>query len=259
VTASAAAFFDLDKTIIATTSTAAFARQFYASGLVSKVDALRAASAQFLYLVGSADEDQTERLRAQMSSLVAGWPVEDVRRIVAGSLDAAIQPVVYAEAVAIMRRHHADGLDVVVVSASPTELVEPIAAVLGADAFVATRMDVADGRYTGLIDFYAYGEHKAEAIRDLASRRGYDLAASSAYSDSITDLPMLEAVGHAFAVNPDRALRAVAEREGWGTLSFARPVSLRTALTSRPTLAAVGAATLAGLGALVWRALRRRP
>jgi HAD superfamily hydrolase (TIGR01490 family) len=258
VTAKAAAFFDLDKTIIATTSTAAFSRRFYAGGLVSRTDALRTAYAHFLYLVGSADEDQTERLRAQLSTLVAGWDVEQVRQIVAESLDDAINPVVYAEAVDLMRTHHADGLDVVIVSASASELVEPIAAVLGADDFIATRMDVADGRYTGLIDFYAYGEHKAEAIRELAGRRGYDLAASYAYSDSITDLPMLEVVGRASAVNPDRALRAIAEREGWDVLSFTRPVSLRSVLTSRPALAAAGALTAAGVVALAWRAVRRR-
>ncbi|MFC8731423.1 HAD family hydrolase [Luteimicrobium sp. NPDC057192] len=254
----AAAFFDLDKTIIATTSTSAFARDFYAHGLVSHADALRSAYAHFLYLVGSADADQTERLRAQLSTLVAGWDVAQVKEIVAEALDSTINPHVYAEAVELIRRHHEGGLDVVIVSASASELVEPIAAVLGADAYVATRMEIVDGRYTGRIDFYAYGEHKADAVRELAAERGYDLDASYAYSDSITDLPMLGVVGHAFAVNPDKALRAAALERGWGVLAFGRPVSLRTALTSRPALAVAGAVTLAGVGAVVWRALRRR-
>lgn len=256
--AAAAAFFDLDKTIIATTSTSAFARDFYTHGLVSRADALRSAYAHFLYLVGSADADQTERLRAQLSALVAGWDVAKVKEIVADALDSTINPHVYQEAVELIRRHHDAGLDVIIVSASASELVEPIAAVLGADGYVATRMEIVDGHYTGKIDFYAYGEHKGEAIRELAARRGYDLDASYAYSDSITDLPMLGAVGHAFAVNPDRALRAAALERGWGVLAFGRAVTLRSALTSRPALAVAGAVTLAGVGAVVWRALRRR-
>ena len=99
---------------------------------------------------------------------------------------------------------------------------------LGADRVVATQMVVADGKYTGEIETYAYGPTKAEAVRELAAAEGYDLARSFAYSDSVTDLPMLEAVGHPYAVNPDRALRKVAVERGWPVLDFHRPVSLRS-------------------------------
>jgi HAD superfamily hydrolase (TIGR01490 family) len=221
-----AAFFDLDKTIIATSSATAFSRGFLAEGLLTRRNVLRTAVAQFLYLVGGADEVQTERLRANLSRTVAGWPVSQVSQVVAETLHQAIDPTVYAEAVTLIEEHHAAGHDVVIVSASGSEIVEPIAAVLGADHVVATRMQVLEGRYTGGIDFYAYGENKAVAIRDLAERHGYDLEASFAYSDSITDSPMLAAVGHGFAVNPDRALRRVALENGWGTLTFRRPVPL---------------------------------
>lgn len=221
-----AAFFDLDKTIIATSSATAFSRGFLAEGLLTRRNVLRTAVAQFLYLVGGADAVQTERLRANLSRTVAGWPVSQVSQVVAETLHQAIDPTVYAEAVALIEEHHAAGHDVVIVSASGSEIVEPIAAVLGADHVVATRMQVLDGRYTGEIDFYAYGENKALAIRELAGRHGYDLDASFAYSDSITDAPMLGAVGHGFAVNPDRALRRVAQENGWGTLTFRRPVPL---------------------------------
>jgi HAD superfamily hydrolase (TIGR01490 family) len=221
-----AAFFDLDKTIIATSSATAFSRGFLAEGLLTRRNVLRTAIAQFLYLVGGADEVQTERLRANLSRTVAGWPVSQVSQVVAETLHQAIDPTVYAEAVALIEEHHAAGHDVVIVSASGSEIVEPIAAVLGADHVVATHMQVLDGRYTGEIDFYAYGENKAVAIRDLAERHGYDLEASFAYSDSITDSPMLAAVGNGFAVNPDRALRRAALENGWGTLTFRRPVPL---------------------------------
>ena len=130
----------------------------------------------------------------------------------AETLVGIVTPMVYREAVALIAEHHDAGRDVVVVSTSGAELVEPIAAMLGADDVIATRMVERDGRYTGEIAFYAYGPNKAAAIRELAARRGYDLAQSHAYSDSATDLPMLEAVGHPHAVNPDRALRREAAR-----------------------------------------------
>ncbi|GAA4724276.1 HAD-IB family hydrolase [Isoptericola chiayiensis] len=250
-----AAFFDLDKTIIATSSTAAFSRPFFAGGLITRGDVLRSAYAHFLFMLGSADADQTERMRRHLSELATGWEVAKVEQIVAETLHEHIDPYVYAEAVELIADHHARGHDVVVVSASGRELVEPIAAMLGADHMVATRMAVAGGRFTGEIDFYAYGENKATAVRDLAAARGYDLERSFAYSDSITDAPMLDAVGHAFAVNPDRSLRRVAAEKGWDTLTFVRPVALRTSW--RPT-AALAAAGALGLAAACWWWWRRR-
>ncbi|MCU1432624.1 MAG: family hydrolase, partial [Actinotalea sp.] len=223
----AAAFFDLDRTIIATSSSTAFSRPFYAGGLITRRDVLRTAYAQFLFLVGGADADQTERLRAHLSSMVAGWDVAQVSAIVTETLHLHIEPTVYAEAVALIDEHHAAGDAVVIVSASGSEVVEPIAALLGADHVIATRMEVEDGRYTGQIAFYAYGENKAAAIRELGEREGFDLAASTAYSDSVTDTPMLDAVGTGFVVNPDRALRRLAAERGWEALTFVRPVALR--------------------------------
>ena len=254
-----AAFFDLDKTIIATSSATAFSRPFLAGGLITRRDVLRTAYAQFVYLVGRADADQTERLRAQLSALAVGWDVAQVSQIVAETLHELIDPSVYAEAVALIEEHHAAGRDVVVVSASGAEVVEPIAAMLGADRVIATRMAVVDGRYTGEIDFYAYGENKANAMRELASRAGYDLAASYAYSDSITDAPMLAAVGHGFAVNPDRVLRRLAATRGWGTLTFSRPVSLRARLAP-PTRVMTGGVLAVALvvGVVMWRVTRSR-
>ncbi|WP_199424304.1 HAD family hydrolase [Actinotalea solisilvae] len=251
-----AAFFDLDKTIIATSSATAFSRPFYAGGLITRRDVLRTAYAQFLFLLGRADADQTERLRAHLSAMVAGWDVAQVSSIVSETLHLHIEPTVYAEAVALIDEHHAAGRDVVVVSASGAEVVEPIAALLGADRVVATRMEVVDGRYTGGIAFYAYGPNKAAAVRRLAEEHGYDLAASYAYSDSVTDVPMLEAVGNAAVVNPDRSLRRLAVERGWDVLTFARPVALRP--TFPPPRRSVPVALLAALAtAVVVLAVRR--
>src|SRR5919202_1454034 len=199
--AAAAAFFDLDKTVIARSSTFAFSRPLYQGGLINRRTVLRSAYAHFVFLLAGADHDQMERMRHYLSSMVAGWDVRQVREIVAETLVDLIQPAVYAEAVALIAEHHAAGRDVVVVSASGAELVEPIAALLGADRVVATRMVVEDGRYTGEVEFYAYGETKAAAVRELAGERGYRLEDCYAYSDSITDVPMLAAVGHPVAVN----------------------------------------------------------
>ncbi len=254
----AAAFFDLDKTIIATSSATAFSRPFLAGGLLTRRAMLRAAYAQFLYQVGGADEAQTERMRAQLSRMVTGWDVDQVSAIVERTLHESIDPAVYAEAVVLIDEHHRAGRDVVVVSASGRELVEPIARLLGADGVIASRMRVADGRYTGLIDFYAYGPAKAAAIEDLARRRGYDLTASYAYSDSITDEPMLAVVGHAAVVNPDRALRRLADERGWQALRFVRPVSLRAFSTKRSRGAAATVLLVVATGAVVWALAARR-
>lgn len=254
-----AAFFDLDKTIIARSSSMAFSRSFYQGGLVTRSKALRTAFAQFLFEVGGADERQTNRLRDALSELVAGWEVAKVAQIVDETLHEHIDPIVYEEALDLIRRHHANGRDVVIVSASATEVVRPIARLLGADAVIASRMEAEDGVLTGAISFYAYGPAKAEAIQELAAQRGYDLAHSYAYSDSITDQPMLDAVGHGFAVNPDRAMRKVAHRHGWGVLVFKKPVGLRSHGPSRPVmLVAAGATVAVVVWALVASARRRR-
>jgi HAD superfamily hydrolase (TIGR01490 family) len=262
--ARAAAFFDLDKTIIAKSSTLAFSKSFYQGGLINRRAVLRSAYAQFVYLVGGADHDQMERMREYLSGLVTGWNVQTVKDIVAETLHTIVDPIVYDEAVTLIEEHHLAGRDVVVVSSSGSEVVEPIGDMLGADKVVATRMVVGDdGAFTGEIDFYAYAETKAQAVRDLAKEHGYDLGRSYAYSDSSTDLPMLEAVGHPYAVNPDRALRKTAAEKGWPVLVFSKPVALRqraTSLRDAPKSAIAAAAIGAGAAAagLAWYAVRRR-
>lgn len=256
-----AAFFDLDKTVIARSSTLAFSRPFYQGGLINRRAVLKSAYAQFVYLVGGADHDQMERMRAYLSAMCTGWDVQQVKDIVAETLHELIDPIVYDEAVSLIEEHHAAGRDVVIVSSSGSEVVEPIGEMLGADRVVATRMVVEDGRYTGEIDYYAYAEAKADAVRALAQSQGYDLAGSYAYSDSVTDVPMLETVGHPYAVNPDRGLRREAAARDWPVLAFDRPVGLRerargVALAPRPALAAAAAG--AATAGLVWYAARRR-
>ena len=257
-----AAFFDLDKTILATSSALAFARPFYRGGLISRSDVVRSAYAQFIFLASGADHDQMETMRRYMSDLVTGWDVAKVRDIVAETIDVIIDPAIYDEAVALIEEHRASGRDVVIISSSGTEVVEPIGERLGVDIAVGSQLGIEDGRYTGEILFYAYGEGKAQAMRELAAERGYDLTASYAYTDSITDLPMLNLVGHPTAVNPDDDLRRIAAERDWPVLDFARPVSLRTRLPIEKRRAAVAAGAAAAVSAvalgIAWYARHRR-
>ncbi|MFE5912346.1 HAD family hydrolase [Streptomyces wedmorensis] len=260
-----AAFFDLDKTVIAKSSTLTFSKSFYRGGLISRRAALRTAYIQFVFLAGGADHDQMERMREYLSALCKGWNVAQVKELVAETLHDLIDPIIYDEAASLIEEHHAAGRDVVIVSTSGAEVVEPIGEMLGADRVVATRMVVGDdGCFTGEVEYYAYGPTKAEAVRELAESEGYDLSRCFAYSDSATDIPMLEAVGHPYAVNPDRTLRREAAAREWPVLAFEKPVRLKQRLPEfrmppRPTLVAAAAVGAAAVGAgLVWYAARRR-
>jgi HAD superfamily hydrolase (TIGR01490 family) len=153
-----AAFFDLDKTVIAKSSTLAFSKSFYQGGLINRRAVLRTAYAQFVFLAGGADHDQMERMRAYLSSLCRGWNVQQVKEIVAEALHDLIDPIIYDEAAFLIEEHHTAGRDVVIVSTSGAEVVEPIGDLLGADRVVATRMVVGeDGCFTGEVEYYAYG------------------------------------------------------------------------------------------------------
>jgi HAD superfamily hydrolase (TIGR01490 family) len=258
-----AAFFDLDKTVIAKSSTLAFSKPFYAGGLINRRVVLRSSYAQFVYLLGGADHDQMERMRQYLSAMVTGWDVQTVRDIVAETLHHIVVPIVYDEAVTLIEQHRAQGHDVVIVSSSGYEVVEPIGRMLGADRVIATRMTVSGGKYTGQIDHYVYGPAKATAIKELAASEGYDLDRSFAYSDSVTDTPMLEAVGHPVAVNPDKQLRRLAAERGWPVRDFTEPVGLAERTRFRSVSTPVLAATALGAGAaaaglVVYAAKRRR-
>jgi HAD superfamily hydrolase (TIGR01490 family) len=255
----AVAFFDLDKTIIAGSSALAFTRPFRREGLISRRAALRSAYAQLLLVLAGADADTMELLRRRITALCTGWDVAQIRSIVAETLHEIVEPLVYAEATELIGAHHRAGDEVVVLSASGLEVVEPIAALVGADRCVATRMRIVDGRYTGEIDYYCYGEAKADAARAVAVEGGHRIEDCRAYSDSVTDLPLLEAVGHPTVVNPDKALRRIAEERGWPVLTFADPVALRSRLRpqTRILAAAVGLGAVALLGA-GWYGFRRR-
>jgi HAD superfamily hydrolase (TIGR01490 family) len=247
-----AAFFDLDKTVIAKSSALAFGRPFYRDGLIGRRDVIKGAYAQLMFRVGGGSDEQTMgRTRDYLTELCKGWRVEQVRQIVHEALDELIHPYVYAEAAALIEEHRAAGRDVVLVSTSGDEMVRPIGELLGITDIIATRMVVDNGCYTGAIEFYAAGLNKVTAVRALAEERDYDLDASYAYSDSVTDAHLLASVGHPTAVNPDRGLRRIAVERGWPMLEFRHPIPLSRRLRDKPAVPVAAAALCAGVGLVI--------
>jgi HAD superfamily hydrolase (TIGR01490 family) len=255
-----AAFFDLDKTVIAKSSVLAFGRPFYREGLLSRGAIVKSVYAQVIFMLVGADEAKMEKLRVAMLELIRGWNQRHVAEIVRETIDEVVTPIIFKEALDLIEEHQEAGRRVVLVSSAPEEVVRPLGEHLGVDDVIATRADVGpDGTYTGELAFYGYGPQKAEAVRALAVAGGIDLPASYAYSDSITDEPMLRAVGHPVAVNPDRELNRVARAEGWEVRHFAKPVRLRDRIPGpEPAWAASGAIAAAGAGVAVWWWLRHR-
>lgn len=245
-----AAFFDLDKTIIAGSSTLAFGKPLYRAGFLGKRHLLRLGIGQFVYMVFGADADTLERARDDMLDLVSGWRKAEIEEMVAQTLDEVIEPRVFAEALFLIDEHVRSGRKVYVVSASPEEFVTPIAKMVGIDNVIATKIRTDDlGRYVPELERYVMGTDKAEAIREVAAQDDIDLEGSYAYTDSFTDMPMLEVVGNPVAVNPEKDLREAAEENEWPILEFQRPVSLEPRVQAPPKRVwipvAAGAATVA--------------
>ena len=258
-----AAFFDLDKTIISKSSSLALSRPMYRAGLVTRGQLVRGAYAQLVYALVGADEKKMDRLKEGMLQLTKGWDREEVEQLVEDVLIDVIDPFVYQEALDLMELHRAEGRAIYIVSSSPEEVVRPLARHFGVAGVLATRARIVDGKYTGDLEFYCYGEAKAEAIRELAAERGIDLDSSYAYTDAATDLPMLQAVGHPVAVNPDRDLRKEAETSEWEIRDFRRPVRLRTriaqtAVHPKTRVAAGLVAAVAAAFIVLWVVVRSR-
>jgi HAD superfamily hydrolase (TIGR01490 family) len=257
-----AAFFDLDKTVVAKSSTLAFGREFYREGLLTKTVVLKGAYAQLAYQLMGADENRMEKSRVALLELTKGWDAERIQRLVRETLQEVIDPLIYEEALELFEEHRRAGRELYLVSSSGVEVVRPLAEYLGVPNVIATRANVDDeGRYDGTLEYYCYGPGKVDGMMEVVEAEGLDLAGSYAYSDSITDLPMLEAVGHPVAVNPDKELREVAVERGWEIMDFRRPVALRSRLSQLPkppTEVVAGAGALGALAFAGWVMYQRR-
>jgi HAD superfamily hydrolase (TIGR01490 family) len=217
----AAAFFDLDRTLIRRSSVLALAGSFRQRGLISRLDLAKSAFWQVLFVLRGASAERVRRASEDGMKILSGFTVEDMQALVGDAMEPVLRPLVYDEPLHLVRRHREQGERVYIVSATLQEIVQHIADDLGFDGAIGSTCEIADGVYTGRSLRAAHGEGKAEAIRELAAAEGLDLAACTAYSDSHTDVPFLEAVGHPVAANPDRKLRRIARRRGWPVVRFA--------------------------------------
>jgi HAD superfamily hydrolase (TIGR01490 family) len=216
--AGAAAFFDLDRTLLRRSSALALAPAFRAAGLISRRQLAKAAAWQILFMARGASHAAVKRAAEDGLVILRGFAPSELQALVVESMERVLRPLVYAESLDLVERHRRRGEPVYIVSATLQEIVQVIADDLGFDGALGTVCEVRDGVYTGRAVRALHAEGKARCIEEL----DHDLEASTAYSDSHTDLPFLEAVGHPVAVNPDRTLRRIAAERHWPVLEFAR-------------------------------------
>jgi HAD superfamily hydrolase (TIGR01490 family) len=245
-----AAFFDLDRTLIAGSSAFQFGRAAYRAGLVSRRQLAEDAWENVRFRLHGSTDASTDALRERVGQLLEGVRVRDIQRLAPDVL-AGVLPRLYPRVLALAYAHQDAGRPIFICTAASQEIAELMAIVLTFDGAVGSVAEVVDGHYTGRAGGpFTYREGKAEAIRELAVREGLDLQASWAYSDSESDLPMLRLVGHPVAVNPDAELGRVARAEGWEIIRFER--------LGRRLRVAGAAALAAGLGGLGSIVLSRR-
>jgi HAD superfamily hydrolase (TIGR01490 family) len=242
----AAAFFDLDKTLMAGSSGVFFARAAFQSGMISRGRLLRDLYENIRFrLLGSTD-DLADDVRKRVGAMIAGVPVRDLQRLSPQVL-AGVLPRLYPQMLARAYEHQDAGCPVYILTAASQEMADLLAHVLAFDGGLGSRSEIVDGRYTGRpAGPFNYREGKVISMRELAAREQIDLAASYAYSDSESDLPMLRAVGYPVVVNPDPELARIAAEEGWEVVRLDR---LGQRLKALGALAL--AALLGGLGGVM--------
>ncbi|HEV7134870.1 MAG TPA: HAD-IB family hydrolase [Gaiellaceae bacterium] len=245
----AAAFFDLDRTLLRRSSALALAGTFRDRGLISRSQLAKAAAWQLLFVLRGAGHETVRRAAEDGLIVLRGFRPEEMRELVAEAMEPVLRPLVYAEPLHLVELHRQRGEPVFIVSATLQEIVEAIADELGFDGALGTVCEVRDGAYTGHAVRALHAENKASCVRELAESRGYDLDECTAYSDSHTDLPFLEAVGHPVVVNPDRELRGVAGERGWPILEFGARAYPHARRRVPPAVWAAGALFGAGLAA----------
>ena len=215
-----AAFFDLDRTLISRSSSLALAAPFHTRGLIGRRDLLKARLAQFVFVRAGAGHGRAGQTADAAMSVLRGMRVEVLQSIVQDAWLPVLRPLLYREALAAAEEHEARGEPVFIVSGALQEVVDGIAAELGFTGALGSQAEVEDGAYTGRLVRRLLGAEKAAGLAELARERGIDLARSTAYSDSSSDVGFLESVGMPVAVNPDRELRRIAQQRGWAIRWF---------------------------------------
>ena len=241
-----AAFFDLDKTLMAGSSGMVVARVASQRGFVSRRQLVSGGWDHLRYRLRGSSDEQTNAVLDVAKRVFAEIPERDVGRMAPAVL-AGILPRIYPQMLDEVHRHQDDGRATFIVSAAGNDLVKALAAVLGMEGGIGTRWAVGgDGKFTGEMDCpFVYGKGKVEAMNGFAEKHEIDMAESWAYSDSASDLPMLRSVGHAVVVNPDADLLEIARQEGWQVMRFEK-LGRKLAIGGATVLAAAAG----GLGAL---------
>jgi len=267
----AAAFFDLDKTLMAGSSGVFFARAAYETGMISRGRLARDAYENLRFRLRGSTDERADDVRRRVGRMIAGARVRDLQRLSPRVL-AGVLPRLYPQMLARAYAHQDTGVPVYILTAASQEMADLLAHVLAFDGGLGSRSEIVDGRYTGRpAGPFNYREGKVISMRELAEREGIDLGVSYAYSDSESDVPMLRAVGYPIVVNPDAELRRIALEQGWEVLHLDRlgqRLKVLAALAAGGALAslgrvvrergsaAAGSAGAAGAGA---RALQSRP
>ena len=240
-----AAFFDLDRTLIAGSSAFQFGRAAYKAGMLSRRDIARDAYENIVFRLKGSTDAGTDAIRKRVGEMLEGARVRDLQRL-SGPVLGGVLPRLYPRMLETAYAHQDAGRPIFICTAAAQEMAELLAIVLTFDGAVGSVAEVIDGVYTGREGGpFNYREGKAQALRELAAREGIDLQASYAYSDSESDLPMLRLVGHPVAVNPDKELARVAREEGWEIMRFerlGRKLRIAAAATAVASAAAIGAA-----------------
>jgi HAD superfamily hydrolase (TIGR01490 family) len=249
----AAAFFDLDRTLLRRSSALALAPSFRRHGVIGRTQLAKAAFWQLVFVARGVSDERVRKAATDGLMILCGFTPERMQALVAEAIEPVLRPLVYREPLDLAHRHRDRGEPVYIVSAALQEIVDALAQELGFDGALGTICEVEDGAYTGRPVRSLHGQVKAEAVRELAEREGIDLEASTAYSDGFTDLPFLEAVGHPVAVNPDAHLRRTALERGWPVLEFGE--LLHPPVRRRMPAAALGIPLV--VGAAVWAARKR--
>jgi HAD superfamily hydrolase (TIGR01490 family) len=199
----------------------ALAGTFRRRGLISRLDLVKSGFWQVLFVLRGASAERVRSAAEEGMKILNGFSVEEMQHLVGDSMETVLRPLVYEEPLNLVQQHRARGERVYIVSATLQEIVQHIADDLGFDGAIGSTCEIVDGVYTGRTLRAAHGVGKANALRELATAEGLDLAESMAYSDSYSDVPFLEAVGHPIAANPDRKLRRIAVARGWPVVDFA--------------------------------------
>ncbi len=252
----AAAFFDLDRTLVAGSSGFYWARAAMDTGMVSRRQMARFVWHNVRFRLQGSTDESTDQVREEIANMIRGQRAIDLRRMMPEVL-AGVLPRIYPQMLRLAYEHQDAGRRVYIATASSQQMADMLSHVLGFDGGIGARSEIVDGRFTGRDDGpFTYREGKAQRMRELAADEGLDLAASYAYSDSESDLPMLRAVGHPVAVNPDAELARIAADEGWDVLRFEQ---LGRRMLAAGALIGMGVVGTAGRAAVTRRATAAPP